>query len=110
MGPRVWPLLFALVGCGHGDAASTGDSGAPQDAGPTRGYALASTGAQLLVTGGPAREELTPANLADDVDVIAVHQEFYGIPWDAFATGAPPPPEWVAVMVDLAKRARDATK
>lgn len=27
------------------------------------------------------------ANLADDVDVISLHEEFYGIPWD----GTPKP-------------------
>ena len=39
---------------------------------------------QLVVTGSPLGLQITPANLADDDDVLEVHQEFYGIPWDAF--------------------------
>jgi hypothetical protein len=40
------------------------------------------------------------------VDVVLVHQEFYGLPWDSFEAGTSPPAEWVAVMDDLAARAQ----
>ncbi len=70
---------------------------APGEAGPTRSYLLASTGAQGL-PGQVPFIQLTPANLATDVDVVSVHQDFYGVPWDAFEAGQPPPPEWTAVM------------
>jgi hypothetical protein len=73
--------------------------------GPTRPYALASAGAQLQLQPQPAIT-LTQADLASDVDVVLVHQEFYGLPWEAFETETAPPAEWVAAMDDLAARAR----
>jgi hypothetical protein len=71
------------------------------DAGPTRPYRLASGGVQLLVDGGLGLQ-ITPANLSDDVEVIEVHQEFYGLPWDTFLDGGAPPPEWTAKMQEIA--------
>ena len=53
---------------------------------------------------------MTPANLATDVDLIAVHQEFYGVPWQAFESATAPPAEWTAKMQALAKVAQDAGK
>lgn len=100
------PLLAVVVALGcDGSGAHDIDAGAdasPPDApGPTRPTALASTGAQLLLTPAPGIY-LTPANLATDVDVPVIHQEFYGVPWTAFENGTAPPPEWVAVMDQLA--------
>jgi hypothetical protein len=71
---------------------------------------LASSGAQLRVDGERSGLQLTAANLADDADVIAVHQEFYGIPWAAFEAGTPPPAEWSALMDELAAAATHAHK
>jgi len=65
---------------------------------------------QLVVSGPELGLQITPANLADDVDVIEIHQEFYGVPWDAFEQGTPPPPEWVAKMDALATSAKAANK
>src|SRR5688572_18190283 len=98
---------LALAACG-GDDAPPGDidAGAPDaevpDAGPTRTFRLASTGAQIRLSEGLG---LFPANLADDVDVVAIHQEFYGLPWDELEAGAAPPAEWVDVMDDLKAQA-----
>lgn len=80
------------------------------DEGPSRSYALAASGTQLLVTGPDFGFQLTEANLVSDVDVIAVHQEYYGVPWTEFSTGADPPPEWAAKMTGLASSARNAQK
>jgi hypothetical protein len=84
-----------------GDAGPpVGDAG---DAGPRRPFRLASGGVQFLVSGdGGFGLQITPASLADDVEVIEVHQEFYGVPWDSFADGGAPPPEWVAEMQRIA--------
>jgi len=98
LGPVGLLLVFLAAGCG--DSA----------AGETRSYLLAASGSQLVVTGQPTGLLLTPANLATDVDVFAIHQEFYGVPWDAFAGGDPPPPGWAAVMASLAGGARSAEK
>ena len=96
-----------------GVAAST-DASAPSGTGadssttagdPGRALSLASAGTQLLVTGPDLGLQLTEANLADDVDVVAVHQEFYGVPWEALLNNTEPPPEWMAKMQTLAQHA-----
>jgi hypothetical protein len=103
-------------GANGGSDASASDVGAtendagmrdavPEAPGPTRPYALASAGAQLLLVPAPGIR-LTSPDLGSDVDVPLVHQEFYGLPWDAFETGAAPPAPWVAAMDDLVARAR----
>jgi hypothetical protein len=80
--------------------ASSLEAGA-SDAGDLRHFRLATTGAQLVVSGPALGFQLTDANVADDADVFAVHQEFYGLPWDAFEKDTAPPAEWVAVMDGL---------
>jgi len=75
-----------------------------------RSYRLASSGTQLLVTGPTTGLQLTQADLASDVEVVAVHQEYYGVPWEAFADGGTPPPGWAATMTALAAFPRAAQK
>jgi hypothetical protein len=88
------------------DAAPTGDGApSPRDA---RSFKLAASGAQLLVSGQDLGLQLTDANLVDDADVFAVHQEFYGVPWHELEAGTDPPPEWIARMQSLAGAARAA--
>jgi len=82
------------------DGGPVPDAGA--DAGPSRSYLLTSGGVQFLVDGGFGLL-ITPANLSQDTDLIEVHQEFYGLPWDAFLAGSDPPPEWTAAMTAIAQ-------
>jgi hypothetical protein len=112
MGPsRAWLCLILLLGEGCNAATpSASDAGADAgpvpdagfDAGPSRSFLLASGGVQFLVDGGLGLL-ITPANLAQDVDVIEVHQEFYGVPWDAFLAGTDPPAEWINAMTGIAQ-------
>ncbi len=110
--------LFAVVpiACGGADDSATNaivdassdattaiDTGLLVDAGPPRSFQLASGGVQLLVSGPAIGFQITPADLATDVDVVEVHQEYYGVPWDAFATKTAPPPQWIAQMVQIAE-------
>jgi len=95
-----WGSLVLLVATSAGCSSET----------PTRPYALAASGTQLLVTGPELGFQLTDANLADDVDLIAVHQEYYGVPWTELAAGVDPPAEWTAKMSALAMSARNAGK
>jgi hypothetical protein len=81
--------------------AGTGEAGAEGGV-SARPFLLASGGVQLIVTGSPLGLQITPANLAADDDVIEIHQEFYGIPWDAFEAGTAPPAEWTSLMDSLA--------
>jgi hypothetical protein len=92
------------------DAAGPGrpNDAAPKDAGSARITRLASSGAQLLVSGSRLGLQLTAANLGDDADVFALHQEFYGVPWAAFESGSAPPAEWAAQMDELANMAKQA--
>jgi hypothetical protein len=83
--------------------------GAASDAG-TRSYYLSSTGTRVFPSGPEFGYRLTADNLAEDVDLFAIHQEFYGIPWDNFENGTPPPPEWASVMDRLAADAKAARK
>lgn len=95
--------------------ASAGDSTAPpieastSDAG-TRTYYLSSTGTRLFPSGRELGFRLNADNLTEDVDLVAIHQEFYGIPWESFENGASPPPEWEAVMNRLASEAKAAPR
>lgn len=90
------------------DAPSTKDD-ASVGVTPSRPL-LATSGAQLRVTGSRLGLQLTAAELATDADVFAIHQEFYGVPWQAFETSNPPPAEWTALMDELAAGAMAAQK
>jgi hypothetical protein len=94
-----------IAACGDdgGDVGADAQVDAQPDApGPTRTYALASTGMQIQLDGG---FQLGDANLANDADVISIHQDFYGLPWDAFLASAAPPAAWVAKMDSLQQHA-----
>jgi len=96
-----------------GDAAPTRDAGTSETsdaAGPTRPYRLASGGVQLLVSGPDVGLQMTPANLATDVDVVDLHHEYYGVPWNEFAAGQPPPAVWKAKMDAIAQSAKATGK
>lgn len=80
------------------------------DPGPTRSYRLASSGSQLVVSGAETGLLLTDADLPTDVEVVAVHQEYYGVPWDAFAGGAAPPSVWAGRRSRISSSARAAGK
>jgi hypothetical protein len=94
-------LVTLVLACSDPAPGEPDGAPPPPDAGPTRSYALASTGAQLVIQPAPAII-LGAADLATDVDAVVVHQEFYGLPWDAFEAGAAPPAAWVAIMDGLA--------
>jgi hypothetical protein len=91
--------LALLAACGPGG----------KDDGPTpRTFALAATGIQAdpgAVT-DPATPffAMRPADLADDADVVSIHQDFYGVPWTELAAGIAPPAAWVARMDALRDR------
>lgn len=80
------------------DAAVGGDD----DAGESRRPLLAAGGPQLLISGPRVGLQLTAANLAQDAPAIAIHQEFYGLPWEAFDQNVAPPKEWSDLVSSLA--------
>nr|HEX4312987.1 hypothetical protein [Kofleriaceae bacterium] len=114
-------LVFAACGGGggggsnpdahRGDAGSGGSAGdaALVDAAPARPL-LASGGVQVLVTGPAIGLQITPADLGSDDDVLEIHQEFYGVPWDQFLAHQAPPAAWVAIMDGIAANARATGK
>jgi hypothetical protein len=109
-------LLALLVACGGGHGAQP-DAAAAVDASrdaisadaATR-LQLANGGVQLLVTGSATGFQITPADLATDSDVIEIHQEYYGVPWDEFAAGQAPPAAWKATMDAIAASAHATGK
>jgi hypothetical protein len=104
---RTWlwgtATLVSLLAIACKSLAAAPDAGvaidAAPDAGPTRAYSIAATGATLDLTSGLT---LTTTDLAGDVDAISVHQDFYGLPWDAFAQNTALPQSWVDTMQALA--------
>lgn len=88
-----------LLGCSCGAATESLTASASRS---TRPYRLAQAGAQIV----PGRGVVyTPAELASDADVVAIHQDFFGIPWQAFETGTEPPAQWAALMDSLRAQA-----
>ncbi|HEX7663861.1 MAG TPA: hypothetical protein VF407_05100, partial [Polyangiaceae bacterium] len=117
LGASATVLATSLFACGSDDAngssspvpaddaSTSSDATVVVDGGPARSFKLASGGVQLLVTGPEIGFQITPANLATDTDVVEVHQEYYGVPWSAFAAGSTVPPEWNQKMQELAQAA-----
>jgi hypothetical protein len=108
-------VCAVLFGCGGGGGAAP--DAAVRDAGgdasidaAVETVQLAAGGVQVITTGPELGLQITPADLATDADVIELHQEFYGIPWDEFAAGTAPPAAWVAVMDRIAAAARATGK
>lgn len=91
----LWAILFltSLVShsCGGGSGSSSSET-------KSRPFALASTGAQLVLYDLRGYVLLTQADLATDVDIISFHNDFYGIPWDEFENVATLPAPWVEEM------------
>jgi len=102
----------ATASGGAGHAGHAGGAGDAPDAGEglTTGAsaALATAGVQLLVQGPRLGLQLTEADVTQDAAVIAMHQEFYGIPWQAFEKGSAPPKEWSSLLDEQAAGARAA--
>ncbi|HEX8790995.1 MAG TPA: hypothetical protein VF765_08575 [Polyangiaceae bacterium] len=121
-------VALLTMGCGGGGApgaandagvTEAGDAGGVRDAGdaetgapdgPMRPYRLGSGGVQLIVSGPDLGLQMTPANLATDVDVVDLHHEYYGVPWNEFAAGQAPPAVWKAKMDSIAQAARSTGK
>jgi hypothetical protein len=95
---------------GASDGGNTNTDGGTLPKPNPRRFRLATTGAQLVVTGPAPGLQLTTANVATDADVAAVHQEFYGVPWTELEAGQSPPAEWTALMQSLAAAAKSANK
>ena len=111
-------LLVVFAACGGGGGGATGADAPPGDAArdapaadaPPARPLLANGGVQIVITGPRLGLQITPADLAADSDVVEIHQEFYGVPWDEFLAHQPPPAAWVAIMDDIAASARATGK
>lgn len=103
---------LALGGCGGGIEVGVGTSPGTT----TRSYSLSATAVQAVANGAPFYQ-LTPggasfAALANDVDVLTVVVEHYGIPWEEFANAVAPPDghPWTIAMRNFAAAARASGK
>ncbi|MFN8559425.1 MAG: hypothetical protein U0531_19500 [Dehalococcoidia bacterium] len=74
----------------------------------TRPYLMAMGGLQAVPNGQePLYKINTPlASLAAEADIVYLHLELYGIPWDEFAVGPEPPAAhpWTVIMNGLAQQ------
>ena len=97
-----------IDGTVHTDAAhvSLHEAGTYADSGPARHFRMATVGEKLLVTGSDLGLQLGDAHVSNDADVIGMHHEIYGVPWDAFESQTAPPAEWTAVMQRLSGEAK----
>ncbi|MFN8556680.1 MAG: hypothetical protein U0531_04800 [Dehalococcoidia bacterium] len=93
----VWPLQLR-----------TAPEVAAQPAGGGRTFLMGMGGLQAVNNGrDPLYQINTPmATLAADADIIYLHVETYGLPWNEFAAGPEPPPShpWTEAMNDLARQ------
>lgn len=96
-------------GNGNGGASGGGSGTGGGDAG-TRHFLVASVGEKLLVSGSDLGLQLVDAHVAADADVVGMHHEIYGVPWDAFEADSAPPAEWTAVMQKLSTAAKATGK
>jgi hypothetical protein len=94
-----------MMPCGGGPHPDAGVDVPPDAA--IRSYRLASSGVQLDPASGPVTAD---PDLAGDIDVINVHQDFFGLPWHDFAAGTAPPAAWTAKMAELAAQAHATGK
>jgi hypothetical protein len=69
------------------------------------GIRFASTPVQARL-GDPRLFGWRDFDLAADVDVVSLHQDFYGVPWETFADGVSPPAAWVERMDEAVAQAR----
>lgn len=122
-------LLFAslclclAVGC---DNDSTSDSSADDDASPlddddndddspngdddddddddtlpSRSFSLAAAPMRYLVGPWSVETVFDTAYFAGEIDLLSMHNDFFGLPWEEFAAGGALPPAWLAAMEDI---------
>jgi len=87
------------------------DASGPDSAPASRSFRLASTPVTTKIGSGTFFV-FGPQNLADDVDLISLHNDFIGVPWKAFEDGniSDLPPLWKAAVDEWVKLVQDANK
>ena len=102
-------LAIALsIGCksNSGGDVKSDDSG---QAGTPAGLQLGTAGVQARLESA-LFYEIGPRNVGDDSDVYAVHEDFWGIPWDEFGAETDPPQAWVDTVDAIATDASSSGK
>ncbi len=106
-------VLAALGGCGGSTSVdedlyvSLGSAGAT-----SRPFLMSSTPVQMLPVEGRAfmngNDNYKIKSLADDMDIVTIVPEYYGIPYDVFALGPtiPDTHPWAREMTELVRQAK----
>jgi len=91
------------------DDAIDDDDDDDDDAGPPpRSFYLSAAPMQYALGEWTVETVFDTSGFDGLVDVLSLHMDgFFGLPWDTFAVGAPPPGPWVAVMEDIRAQARE---
>jgi len=68
---------------------------------PSRSFYLAAVPMQYLMGDWSIETVFDTTGFAGRIDILSVHNDFFGLPWDEFADDGPLPPAWLAVMEDI---------
>jgi hypothetical protein len=90
-----------------GDDDDENDDDDNDDVGPPRSFKLAAMGYQYKIEPYRISDAFEVDGFDGRIDLIAAHMDFWGKPWQAFATGGEPPALWVALMEDIKQQADD---
>ena len=93
--PPVAAILTGLIGLGFSGLAAAQE---------TRSFRIASAPLQVDVD-SPIGWRFSFEAMAGDLDMVSVHQDFFGIPWAELAAGDPLPASWLAFQQDIQARA-----
>jgi hypothetical protein len=116
---RIWfwllPLLVLCLACAENGSSSddddaadddtidddtTDDDAIDDDTLPPRSFSLAAAPMQYEMGTWSIDTVFDATGFAGLIDLLSMHSEFFGVPWDEFASGDPLPPAWVAAMED----------
>jgi hypothetical protein len=85
----------------------SGDDDTGDDDGPTRPFYMAAAPYQYEFEEFAVRDAFDTAGFTGRVDALSLHMDFFGLPWEAFASGGDLPPAWTAKMGELKTLADD---
>ena len=90
-----------------GDDDSGDDDSGDDDFGPTRPFYMAAAPYQYEFLEFDIRDNFDTTGFDGRVDMLSLHMDFWGLPWDAFMYETDLPPAWVAKMAYLRQLAVD---
>ncbi len=95
-------ILLLITGCRDDSGNGNRIFDSILEPSPTRSFALAATPYRLQVTSDNAYSSFDMSGLQSHLDIVSLHMDnFFGLPWDEFASQAPLPEPWLQVMAQI---------